>query len=77
MSKLVQYWAYRGNEDMALRNGSFARSSMYCPGKYDIYMNGDYMDAVAQLDQEKYAPVDTKHALNLIPACCGGKGRGW
>src|SRR5580700_8178224 len=70
----TSYWAYKGNEDMALRNGSFVRSSVRRPGQYAIYMNGDYMETVAAIDEEKYAPVDTKHALRLLPKVCGGKG---
>ncbi len=76
-STTQQYWAYKGNEDAALRNGSFVRCSARYPGEYAIYMNGDFMGFVAAVNEDRYALVDTKHALRLLPVVCGGKGLGF
>lgn len=74
----MQYWAYRGNERDALRNGSFIRTAQPLTkndkAKFAQYMNGDFVGFLEAVDLEQFAPVDLKMAQSLIPKVCGGKG---
>lgn len=72
-----EYWTYTGNEEQALRNGSFVRKSKHGYGRF---MNGDFIDFVADdfvlwmRDDDPTVPLYTKvgrdYAEKLLPECC-------
>ncbi len=66
----VRYWTYKGNEDAALRNGSFVRSSR--EGQFALYMNGDFMGSSETMPtcEPTYIEVDAETAKKLLPRCC-------
>ncbi len=72
-----RYWAYTGNEEEALKNGSFLRFSEFCdPGLAAEFINGDHMGAIQiPTDTKRYTEVNADYAVDLIPKCCGGLGK--
>jgi hypothetical protein len=65
--KKVRFYAYAGNEDEALKNGSFVR----CSKKYGLarFSNGDFMGFLDEVPADM-AEVPVEKAWVLIPRCC-------
>jgi len=63
----VRYFAYAGNEQNALRNGSFCRLTKH---GFAHFMNGDHLGLRKELPGGNWTEINPIEASTLIPDCC-------